>query len=202
MTMLELLSAKRKSLLLSFSTMKKLVFLILLYERMLPELRSYFLASGRDFIVIQTASERFWQLLSSEQTFVSWNELREKILDSLPDSEDDGSLAAQFALNAGLVAADIAGLAEDGENTHVIEAIEYARDSIHAKAASEMRTLVYDPTVEEAVSAHPLVHKERQREEEDVTFLGSFPEGPWLQNAVSMLRDRAQAQETLLGTMR
>ena len=55
--MLELLSAKRKSLLLSFSTMKKLVFLILLYERMLPELRSYFLASGRDFIVIQTASE-------------------------------------------------------------------------------------------------------------------------------------------------
>ena len=50
--MLELLSAKRKSLLLSFSTMKKLVFLILLYERMLPELRSYFLASGRDFIVI------------------------------------------------------------------------------------------------------------------------------------------------------
>jgi uncharacterized protein YjaG (DUF416 family) len=202
MTMLELLSAKRKSLLLSFSTMKKLVFLILLYERMLPELRSYFLASGRDFIVIQTASERFWQLLSSEQTFVSWNELREKILDSLPDSEDDGSLAAQFALNAGLVAADIAGLAEDGENTHVIEAIEYARDSIHAKAASEMRTLVYDPTVEGAVSTHPLVHKERQREEEDVTFLGSFPEGPWLQNAVSMLRDRAQAQETLLGTMR
>jgi hypothetical protein len=126
----------------------------------------------------------------------------EKILDSLPDSEDDGSLAAQFALNAGLVAADIAGLAEDGENTHVIEAIEYARDSIHAKAASEMRTLVYDPTVEEAVSTHPLVHKERQREEEDLTFLGSFPEGPWLQNAVSMLRDRAQAQETLLGTMR
>jgi uncharacterized protein YjaG (DUF416 family) len=202
MTMLELLSARRKSLLLSFSTMKKLAFVILLYERMLPELRSYFLASGRDFTVIQAASERFWQLLSGDETFASWNELREKILDSLPDSEVDGSLAGQFALNAGLVAADIAGFAEDGENTHVIEAIEYARDSIHAKAASEMRTFVYDPTVEEAISRHPLVHRESQREEEDVTFLDSFPEAPWPRNVVSILRDRAQAQDSLLSTIR
>jgi uncharacterized protein YjaG (DUF416 family) len=197
--MLELLSAKRKSLLLSFSTMKKLAFLILLYERMLPELRSYFLASGRDFVMIQAANGRFWQLLAGDETFASWNELREKILDSLPDSEDDGSLAAQFALNAGLVAADIAGLAEDGEGTHVTEAIEYARDSIHAKAASEMRTFVYDPTVEEAVSSHPLVRRERQREEDDVAFLARLPETPWPQSVFSMLRDRAQAQEPLLG---
>jgi uncharacterized protein YjaG (DUF416 family) len=200
--MLELLSAKRKWLLLSFSTIKKLTFLILLYERMLPELRSYFLASGRDFIAIEAARERFWQLLSGDETFASWAKLREKILDSLPDMDDDGSLPAQFALNAGLVAADITGLAEDGENSHVIEAIEYARDSIHAKAASEMRTFVYDPTVEEAVSRHPLVQKERLREEEDVMFLNNLPEAPWPHNIFSMLRDRAQTQETLLGMSR
>jgi hypothetical protein len=109
MTMLELQSAERKSLLLSFSRIKKLAFLILLYERMLPGLRSYFLASGRDFIVIQEADKQFWQLLSGDEKFVSWSELKENILDRLPDLDDDSSLPAPFALYAGLVAANIAG---------------------------------------------------------------------------------------------
>jgi hypothetical protein len=119
----------------------------------------------------------------------------------LPDMDDDGSLAAQFALNAGLVAADIAGLAEDGQNSHVAEAIVHAQESIYATATIEMQIFVYDRAVEEAVRKHPLMQKERKREEEDVTFLGSLPEAPWPQNVFSMLRDRAQAQEGLLGTM-
>lgn len=198
MIMLELLSAQRKSFLLSFSRMKKLAFLILLFDRMLPELHSYFIASGRDFSVIQQARERFWQLLSGDETFASWGELRENILDLLPDMDDDGSLAAQFALNAGLVAADIAGLADDGQDSHVTEPIDYALESIYATTISGMQILVYDRAVEEAVRKHPLTQKEIKREEEDVTFLGSLPEAPWPQNVFSMLRDRAQAQENLL----
>jgi hypothetical protein len=169
---------------------------------MQPELRSYFLASGRDLLPFRAATERFWQLLSGDQGFHSWEELRETLFDSLPDSEDDGSLAAQFAVNAGLVAADIAGLAEDGQNKHVTEVVEYARDSIHAKAASEMRIFVYDRAIEEAVSRHPLVQRERQREEEDVKFLSILPEAPWPQNVFSMLRDRAQSQGSLLDITR
>jgi uncharacterized protein YjaG (DUF416 family) len=118
--MLELLTDERKSLLLSFSRTKKLSFLVLLCERMMPELHSYFLSSGRNFVPFQAARKRFWQLLSSDETFASWDELREQLLDLLPDSEDDASLAALFARNAGLVAADIAGLAEDGHNSRVI----------------------------------------------------------------------------------
>jgi hypothetical protein len=202
MTMLELLNAERKSLLLSFSTIKKLAFLILLFDRMLPELRSYFLASGRDFSIIQQARERFWRLLSGDETFASWSELRETILDLLPDSEDDGSSEAQFARYAGLVAADIAGLVDDGQDSHVTEPIEYALESIYATATSGMQVLVHNRALEEAVRKHPLMRKERQREDDDVTFVGGLPEAPWSQNVVSMLRDRAQAQEMLLGTMR
>jgi uncharacterized protein YjaG (DUF416 family) len=197
----ELPREQRKTLLLSFSKMKKLAFLTLLFDRMLPELHTYFLASGRDFSVIQQARERFWRLLSGDETFASWGELRENILDLLPDMDDDGSLAAQFALNAGLVAADIAGLANDGQDSHVTEAIVYAQESIYATATIEMQIFVYDRAVEEAVRKHPLMQKERKREEEDVTFLGSLPEAPWPQNVCSMLWARAQAQENLLGTM-
>ena len=196
----ELLSEQKKSLLLSFSKTKKLAFLMLLLDRMLPELRSYFLATGRDFSVIQRARERFWRLLSGDETLVCWNELRETILDLLPDSEDDGSEAAQFARYAGLVAADIAGLVDDGQDSHVTEPIEYALETIYATATTGMQIYVYSRAVEEAVTSHPLFRRERQQEEEDVMLLSRLPEPPWPPNVLSTLRERAQAQETLLGT--
>jgi uncharacterized protein YjaG (DUF416 family) len=200
--MLELLREEKKSLLLSLSRTKKLAFLVLLYERMLPELFSYFLASERDFSLMQRASKTFWQFSSSNETSASWSELRETILDALPDMDDDGSLAAQFALNAGLVAADIAGLADDGQDSHVTEAIGYALASVYAKATIGTQIYVYSRAVEEAVIRHPLFQREREREEDDVAFLASLPEAPWPQNVVSMLRERAQAQEALLGASR
>jgi hypothetical protein len=89
-----LLPEQKLLLLFSFWKLKKIAFLVLLFERMDSELRSYFIATGRDLSVIERARERFWRLLSSDEAFVSWNELREAILDLLPDSEDDGSEAA------------------------------------------------------------------------------------------------------------
>jgi hypothetical protein len=199
----KLLSQQDKSLLLSLSKTKKLAFLVLLFDRMLPELRSYFIATGRDLSVIQQARARFWRLLSGDEEFVSWNEMRETILDLLPDSEDDGSEAAQFARNAGLVAADIAGLADNGQDSHVTDAITYyVSQSIHAAATAGMQIYDYSRAVEEAVRNHPLFQRERQREEDDLTFLSRLPEAPWTEDVVSVLRDRAQAQETLLDATR
>jgi uncharacterized protein YjaG (DUF416 family) len=200
--MLELLTNEQKSLLLSFPRIKKLAFLILVCERMLPELRSYLHSSGRDFVLIEAARKKFWQLLSGDETSVSWDELTEKLLDLLPDSEDDGSLAAQFARNAGLVAADIAGLAEDGRNSHVVEAVGYAIESIDAKVSDEMRVFIYNRAIEEAILEHPLMRREGQREQEDIAWLRQLPEAPWPENIVSMLWDRVQTQEPLLGTLR
>jgi len=93
----ELLPEQKQSVLLSLSRMKKIAFLVLLFERMRPELRSYFLATGRDLSVIQRAQDTFWRLLCGDEAFVSWSELTEEILDLLPDSEDDGSEAASFS---------------------------------------------------------------------------------------------------------
>jgi uncharacterized protein YjaG (DUF416 family) len=200
--MLELLTNERKSLLLSFSRIKKLAFLVLLYERMVPELRSYLRSSGQDFTLIEAARKKFWQLLSDDGTSVSWDELREKLLDLLPDSEDDGSLAAQFARNAGLVAADIAGLAEDGQNSHVVEAVGYAIESIDAKVSDEMRVFTHTRAIEQAILEHPLMRREGAQEREDVAWLHQLPEAPWPGDIVETLRDRARAQEPLLDTIR
>jgi hypothetical protein len=199
--MLRLISEESKTLLLSLSRSKKIAFLILLSERMEPELKSYFLTRDRNFIPFQMANERFWLILSRDQEIHSsdWEKLQETLLDMLPDSEDDGSLAAQLALNAGLVAAATAAFANDGQDIHLTDAIENARDSIHAKAASEVQTLVYDKTVEEAVNQSPLLFKERRREEADVAFLVTLPEAPWSVSILSLLHERAKTQERLLG---
>jgi hypothetical protein len=171
-------------------------------ERQNQPVRALDFAPKKATASFRTASDRFWQLLSGDQSFRSWYELRETILDLLPDMDDDGSLEAQFALNAGLVAADIAGLAEDGQDSHVVEPLTYALESIYAKVSNEMRVSINARANDETIMKHLLMQKERQREHDDVEFVGALPKAPWSEGAVIMLRERVQVQESLLGKMR
>ncbi len=196
--MLKLMSEEATAHLLSFSGGKKIAFLVLLYERMIPELHSFCLAEGRDFSVFQKGRKEFWQWLMGGDSSISWGQFREDILSATPDSEDFGTLAASFALNAALVAADIAGFIEDGHDSHIVEAIGYARDSLDANATNEMGAAVFNRAVEDYVKANPLVRKEVQTEEDDVAFLSPMQEPPWPENVVSMVRHRAETQRGLL----
>lgn len=80
----------------------------------------------------------------SGHSSISWGQFMEDILDATPDTEEFGTLAASFALNAALIAAEIAGFIEDGQDSHIVEAIGYARDSLDAKATNEMGAVVFD----------------------------------------------------------
>jgi uncharacterized protein YjaG (DUF416 family) len=195
--MLKLMSEEATAHLLSFSAGKKIAFLVLLYERMIPELRSFCLAEGRDFSIFQKARKEFWQWLMGGDSSISWGQFREDILSATPDSEDFDTLAASFALNAALVAADIAGFIEDGHDNHIVEAIGYARDSLDAYATNEMGAAVFNRAVEDYLKAHPLVQKEGRTEEKDVAFLGTMQDTPWAENVVSILRHRAETQGNL-----
>lgn len=182
----------------SLTAKKKLAFAVLLYERMIPELRIFTDAEGLDFSCFQKARDEFWRWLKGNESPVAWVQLREDILNATPDSEDFGSLAASFALNAALVAANIAGFLADGKDGHIIEAIGYARDSLDANATSEMGTIVYNKAVEDYVKAHPLVQREKRAEEEDIAFLNAMQDAPWSSNLFSMLQRRAETQGSLL----
>ena len=197
--MLKLMSEEATTHLLSFSAGKKIAFLVLLYERMIPELRSFCLTERRDFSVFQNARKEFWQWFMGDDSLISWGQFREDILSATPNSEDFGTLVALFALNAALVAADIAGFIEDGRDNHIVEAIGYARDSLDAYAINELRAAVFNHIVEDYVKAHPLVQKEGRTEEKDVALLSAMQDTPWPENVVSLLRHRAETQDSLLG---
>jgi uncharacterized protein YjaG (DUF416 family) len=196
--MMRLMSKETTTNLLSFSTGRKVAFLVLLYEKMIPELRSFCLTESRDFSIFQNAREEYWRSLMDSSRSISWTQLREDILNATPDSEDFGSQEASFALNAALVAADIAGFLADGQDIHIVEALGYALNSLSAYVINETGAVAYDRTISDFVNVHSLVQKEARTEEEDVAFLSGIQDPPWPENIFSMVRHRAETQRGLL----
>jgi len=206
--MLELMSEGTRAHLLAFLSKKKVAFLVLLYERMIPELRSFCLAESRDFSIFQRAREDFWRFLADDNSSISWPQLTQDILDAIPSSEDFGTLEGSFALNAGLLAAETAGFIGDGEDQHIVDATQYAFDSIDFKVQDTLKLEIigfYDRSVvshvHARVLAHPLITRERQIEEEDVSFLTTLPDGQWPSDLLAMLRHRAESRRGLLASL-
>ncbi len=200
--MLKLISKATIARLMSFSIGKKVAFLQLLYERMIPALRAFCLLENRDFSTYQKAREEFWRSLRGDAQDVSWARLREDILDATPDSEDYGSLEASFALDAALVAADIAGFLADGQYSHIVEPLTfYVLNSLSAFVLNENEVNVVDYTMVKAinklVNTHPLVLREARKEEEDVAFLSAVPDTPWREDVFSAVRRRSETQGSL-----
>jgi uncharacterized protein YjaG (DUF416 family) len=192
------MSDRNRAPFVSLSRMKKLVFLIFLYERMIPELRDFCFSEGRDFSIFQKAREEFWQAVRGSDSTGHWKALREDILDATPDTEDYGTLAGSFALNAALVAAETAGFIDDGQDAHILDAIRYAEESLSARIITGLGLRAYNRRIIELVEIHPLVEKERRVEEEDCAFLSTMSEPPWSDNLLSALQHRAETQNTLL----
>jgi uncharacterized protein YjaG (DUF416 family) len=196
--MMKLIANEVATKLLSFSAGKKVAFLILLYERMMPELRSFCLAEDRDFFIFEKARQEYWRSLLDGAHPMSWAQLREDILHATPDTEDFGSLEVSFALNAALVAANIAGFMADARDVHIVEAMEYALESLHAYVIDQMGLVAYDKAINNIVGGHPLVRKAARTEEEDVAFLSTIEDPPWSESMYSLVRGRAEGQHGLL----
>jgi uncharacterized protein len=199
--MLRRISKEAALSLMAFPVGKKVAFLLLLYERMMPALISFRRAEGLELSVFLEARMKFWHSLIQGAPTVSWARLRERILNAIPDTEEFGSQAAVFALETGLVAAYIAGLLQDGEEIHLVEAMQSPVNSLDEFVQDEMGIFAFDRTsiasIRKLVDAHPLVQRERQREEQDIALLAAMPDTPWSKDMVAMLQDRAAIQGSL-----
>jgi uncharacterized protein YjaG (DUF416 family) len=188
------LSTSSTTRLLALSSKKKLAFLLLVLERMIPQLRAFCDEEGRSFSVFEEARQQLWRAMGVDVTDTDWIQLRKRILDAAPDSEDFGTRRAGFALNAALVAAEAAGFAADRNDAHVADALTYARDTVDANAIGEIGSLAYNAHMQSIVSEHQTVQLEKLAEEEDIAFLGSLRNGPWPPSLVSELQQRAARQ--------
>jgi hypothetical protein len=171
-----------------------------------PALYSIRVAERLDLSVFQEARKKFWRSLTHGEPTSSWRQVRDDIYNAIPDSEDFGSLEAAFAADAALVAADIASFLEDRRDSHIIEAMQFAINSIHAYVVNQLGVVVFDRSIDKLVNAHPLMQKamqeERESEEGDIAFLSALPDTPWSEHTISVLRHRAEIQGSLFDRLR
>src|SRR5947207_13637460 len=104
--MLKLISEETIARLLSLSANKKVAFMLLLYERIAPELRAFASTEKFDLFCVQRAREEFWRSLTGD-SFVSWSQLRADILGAPPERQVSGSRTTSLALNPALIAEEI-----------------------------------------------------------------------------------------------
>ena len=196
--MLFLLSKDSDVQLLGLPKLKKVAFLTMLYGRLAPELRLFCSMEGIGVARFEDAYEQFWQFLANPQMSVAWDELGERILQVAPDSETYGTALGAFALNAALVAAEIAKYIADGADTHIIDSIGYAIESLHAKVSGDLGVFAYSDAIETQIAFSPLVQRERLIAEDDIALLRRMPDVPWSTREISELRLRAEARDSIV----
>jgi hypothetical protein len=192
-----LLSANEIAPLLTLSAEKKLAFLILLNARMIQELQSFCVSHDRDFAIFDSARKLFLEHLNGENPAVSLAQVRNDILKETPDTEDFVGVQTTFALNAGLVAWEIAGFLEDNLDQHLLDAIGYAGDSTDAYAVEEFGAIVIDAAVEAYASSHRFLVREKQREIADIEFLRNLSDDLPRNSLSSTLMSRLRSQGSL-----
>lgn len=195
--MLDIMSSQTAAQLMSFPVEKKVVFLVLLYERMVPALYSFLHSAKLSNSAFEAARSEFWRWIASDAQAVVWMQVRQDLLNAAPDSEDYGSLEATFALNAALVAADIAGFIADRNDSHVGDVLTYVFNSLGSFALNDMSLNTYDATIVRVLKTHPIVQSEGRKEDEDVAFLTAMPSRPWSPAVLSILGQRATTQSSL-----
>jgi hypothetical protein len=87
---------------------------------------------------------------------------RQRIEVLIPNTEDDGSLEASYALNAGVIVTLFADFALTGSETCVEDAKTLFLDSADFRAQEALRVSgVHEPT-EDQIREHPIFVRERQ----------------------------------------
>jgi uncharacterized protein YjaG (DUF416 family) len=197
MRVLAVMSDHSVKQLLSLSKRKKLAFLVLLCDRMLPSLYSFCILQAWDFTPVKTARDAFWRSLQDGAALRSWHQLRQDVDKLLPDTEEFQSTDAVLALHAGCLVEDIGDFIIDGTDECFEDAIMQPLNSLRHHADLEYGGVAHGAAVEEYASSHPLILREKRTEERDVVFLQELQEPPWLESTIATLRERAAKQATL-----
>jgi hypothetical protein len=79
----------------------------------------------------------------------------------LPDSEDDGSWEASYALNTGAMVLALIDYSSSGYQQHYREAVTLFFDTVDFKVHQELESRGMTSPTEQEVAAHPVMVRER-----------------------------------------
>jgi len=185
-----------KQRLSSLPAPKLLAFMLLLCERMTPQVREFAEYTGFDIGVYRECVELGWSSLLRTRDRRGYEDLAKICIDKAPDTEDFQHDLTSSALDAALSVADLMSFLFDGKVDHIVEAASWARDTAFMSVESTIS--IDDPALAlQEINGHPLVQRELKQQEQDVSFIESLPEEIG-EEAFSALRARAEGTPAIL----
>ena len=159
----------------SLSVSKKLAFILLLCERMMPAFQKFSADTGFYISRYQGYLERGWAYLNGKSNLGGYEDASRDCYDNAPDTEAFDHVLTSAALNATLSIGALMSFLSDHNVDHIIEVTDLARDTValyvQITEAVPPLSLGFDE-----VMNHPLVQQELLRQEEDLRFLSSLPD--------------------------
>lgn len=175
---------------------KQLAFMLLLCERMMPQLCEFAENTGFDIGVYRECVELGWSSLLQTRDLRRYEDLAKICIDKAPDTEDFQHELTSSALDAALSVADLMSFLFDGNVDHIVEAASWARDTAFMSVESTIS--IDDAALAlQQVNGHPLVQRELRQQEQDASFIERLPEEIG-QEAFSALRVRAERTPAIL----
>lgn len=151
---------------------KRIAFMVLCCERMVPNYRRFTMDSGfGDSNVLRDSLDAAWAWLASGQLPANLPEKQALVEAQAPDTAEFISPFTSAALDAAnAVAAVLAALATPQE-ADAIEVATLARDTLDLYIQETENLNPNDPQTEEAIIYHPLMQAELQRQHDDLAEL-------------------------------
>ncbi len=182
----------------ALSPKKQLAFALLLFERMLPSLIAFSKDTCRDESCYLRAKDAAWAALQNGPVDQALNQA---CVRSAPDTEEFAHELTSYALNAALAMSDIVEFTLDGKPDHIAYVLTLVQDSLYLYLSSLEPSVASSPEKDSRIASHPLMQRERRREEEDIRFLSELPD-QFDKNSISILKARASKQVPLFSLAR
>jgi len=192
---------KLKQRLCALPALKQLAFILLLCERMTPQLREFGEDTGFDIGVYCKCVELGWSFMLGTRHSQGYEDLAKICLEKAPDTEEFQHALTSSALDATLSVANLMSFLSDGNVDHIVEAAGWARDTAFMHVENAHFTHVVGGNVGrlvvQQINAHPLVQRELKQQEQDISFIESLAEEVG-QEAVSALKERSERTPAIL----
>ncbi len=175
---------------------KQIGFVLLLCERMMPNLKEFSAATGFDGSGYADSMGLAWDSLNSVQNGRDYKTRPETSLTGAPSTEESVHRFTSLALNAALSISSLMSIVDDGRIEHAVEVAQLACDGVELYIQF-LELVPPIPLARGRVLDHPLMQRELERQESDLEFLISLPRHGG-DVAISLLKQRSEHTPPLI----
>lgn len=170
--------------------------MLLLCERMMPQLCDFAQENGFDLSVYRDCLKRGWSFLEGNREPNGYAKWAEICIDQAPNTEEFQHHLTSAALDATLCIAGLMTFLTGHSIDHVIEAAGWARDTafMHVEGTEITDPL---PSGMEEINKHPLVQQELERQEEDLSLIERLPQ-TLTAGSITTPKERARRRSRIL----